>query len=183
MNKIRLCALALILFIVFNGCIALAQSQSSAALESMKKLRAKTTVGMTYDDYTKELGDVIYQIGNLKEHAKTQKDKLILAELDKALQAYVGAKYILEYKTMSINSIGLPTGGDKIFQLAEEIIQSFPEINKRYEDGGVIMTRTNGGGQYILVDIVAPRILSVGSDRLDQAILVANQKPTSKPKR
>ena len=169
------------LVLVCALCIPrVAAAQADTVLDAMLRMREKITAGMTLQDYNKALGDVLELLGKYQQTIATRRDEQVLDKLCAVFQAYAGAKYILEYRQSSKGHIKLPAGGDKDFRLAESIIQSFPELNRKQEKGGVIRTG-NDGQPYALVDEVVPRLLAIGSARLDQASAAIN--PRAKAKR
>lgn len=165
--------LPLFLFILLLiPCTTIAQ-QNDTAIDSMRKLRARTKSGISYNEYTNEIANVAFALEKYSDTIKSKKDKIILDKLIDSFNAYEMAKDMWSLKFKSghvVNSFQIAAPFNETFSVTKTLFSKYPELNSQYGNGGVIMPVKENEHEWIAFDVVISRLWSIGSSKLDAAI-------------
>ena len=139
-------SIALISFFIIYPGIAFSQSSKSVVI-SLNKLESKTEIGISFQDYSRSLGDINYEVKTFL-NSKESKTKPKLAEsIQMVMTHYVNAKKVWEGESLDNQYFfGLPVRSEDndggIHYTSPEIdnnsftaylLKSYPEMAKTYE--------------------------------------------------
>jgi hypothetical protein len=134
--------------------ISLAQS-SHEAFKALKKLETRCQVGISYSDYKRDLGDVVYEVSSYTDSLKAKRLSNLTDAMATAVAHYVFAGRVWELKMI----------GDKVIikddQAYREILKIYPKANKDISQGGALINFT--GKTSIYIDALIPIIWSEAS--------------------
>jgi hypothetical protein len=88
-----------VILIVFFGAVELASGQTANdAYLALKKMEAKTQVGISHRDYAPALAETKFEVDRFLESKSAKKNPELSEHLDKALTLYIHAKDIFDLK-------------------------------------------------------------------------------------
>lgn len=86
-------------FLIVLFCLSPLRAQTSQdALDALKKLQARVTVGISYADYCCELGDVLHRVDRFIESPAGRKSTQLSDHLKKAVGHYLMAQSLWKVK-------------------------------------------------------------------------------------
>jgi hypothetical protein len=133
----------MVVIIVIIPHIAFGQS-AEEAINALKKLEARTEVGISYNDYWPALGGAKFEV-NMYLDTEEAKPKVKLTEsIKKTLTHYENAAEVWRGALGNNNIIYTNT------KLAEWIIQVYPDTKKPYNEGGATQMNNDGKGAYLV---------------------------------
>lgn len=180
-NKLSLLLFSIFIFSIPSVCF----SQSAKdALKALKKLEAKTQVGISYRDYSPALGDAKYEVNLYIEGDEKYKNKEFKSAIIEAMNLYEYANTIWFAKFTREASHGFIIIDDPALStskmIADDYFSRYPEDRKDESEGGVL---SNELGGKMHVGVAVGKIWGRASKELDKASKLLPTDSPKKPKR
>lgn len=142
-----------------------AKAKALAPLEALKRFRARTETGISYNDYVKALGELNYEIREFSDSPEARSIPKITGLLNTAFIRYKTAGTLWEGKNIS------NPGGDIFHRGDERSAQAkfFDSIVEVYSPKIQPFVKTNNNSTYLVFQPVLSLIWSFASEDIREA--------------
>ena len=132
------------------------------AVDAMKKLQAKTQVGIAYKDYSPALADAKFALNLYTESAQSKEFPELSQSLNSAFETFkmAGDVWSDKFSGSSVSKFSYKTNHPTVFL-------KFPDAAQDYSKGGVIISEQDGGA--FSIDTMISFLFSKANEEVQKA--------------
>jgi hypothetical protein len=123
--------------------------ESRDLVKALRSIDSRTQSGMTFNDYSREVGDLKVAADALDEVLEARKDDKLRAQLKAAVEPYEQAKYVWGRciaGECGFDLIALGITEYAVTPYVKTLLETYPQFNAPEDQGGLFMKDERPGG-------------------------------------
>ncbi len=133
-----------------GGCSKQPPKAAIAVVKALKKLEARTQVGISYRDYAPALGEAKAEVNLFLESPEATKMPELAASISKAMNHYEIALKVWRRRIETVDLIRMRADVPLYREVMQEFspfLEQYPAVNRPDTEGGAIVTLDRSGEQ------------------------------------